>query len=263
MIAYFFLWNPTKDPESFRNYERVRANAEAGRPYQTRWICPSKNPRAGDIAIVQRTGSKNNGVFARGVVTGQPFENDEGTRLVGLALDSFLPVGREIPRQEIITASKYQRTWMPMASGNVVPDPIYRAIQKLWNQRTSAGDTEEPLPEELVGLEGERLQRMVAHRRREFRLRKQKIESVLRENGTLSCEVPRCGFDFLRAYGELGAGYAHVHHLRPLSDYQGQEQTRLSHLAIVCANCHAMIHRGGECRELHALIPNSTRRSVP
>ena len=258
MIPYFFLWNPKKDPDSFQDYERIQREAVAGRPYVTGWFCPSKRPRPGDVAILQRTGSKANGVFAMGTVTRGPYDA-RGRQAVRLKLDSFLPIGKEISREEIVRTGNYQKKWMPMASGNVVPDPIYQAIQRLWNQRTPAGATDESLPEELVGLEGERLQRLVAHRRREFGLRKQKIESVLRENGSLSCEVPGCGFDFLRAYGQLGAGYAHVHHLRPLSDYRGQEQTRLSDLAIVCANCHAMIHRGGECRELRALIPSSTR----
>jgi predicted HNH restriction endonuclease len=211
------------------------------------------------VAILQRTGSKDNGVFARGIVTSEPYEDHRGIRVAALKLDSFLPIGKEIPREEIVRIASYQKNWMPMASGNVVPDPIYQAIQTLWRKRISSDENEESLPEELVGLEGERLRRMVAHRRREFRLRKQKINSALRENGSLSCEVPGCGFDFLRAYGELGAGYAHVHHLRPLADYRGQEQTRLSDLAIVCANCHAIIHRGGECRKLSTLIPSPNR----
>ena len=64
MAAYIFLWNPKTDPDSFENYERVLAEAAAARPYETRWICPSTRPRKGDIAFMQRTGPKNNGVFA-------------------------------------------------------------------------------------------------------------------------------------------------------------------------------------------------------
>lgn len=137
MIPYFFLWNPKKDPDSFTNFERVRTDAEIGRPYETRWICPSKQPRPGDVAIVQRTGTKNNGIFAKGIVTSEPYENDEGLRVVSLRLDSFLPVGEEIPREEIISAANYERPWMPMASGNVVPEPLYQAIQTLWSKRSS------------------------------------------------------------------------------------------------------------------------------
>ncbi|WP_422110022.1 hypothetical protein [Bradyrhizobium elkanii] len=31
-------------------------------------------------------------------------------------------------------------------------------------------------------------------------------------------------------------------------------QVLLKDLAIVCANCHAMIHTGGQCRPLEGLI---------
>lgn len=93
------------------------------------------------------------------------------------------------------------------------------------------------------------------HRLREKRLRKQKIREVQRnENGRLRCEVPGCGFDFLAVYGELGRDFAHVHHKNPLSDRTRPELTKLSDLAIVCANCHAMIHRHGECRALDDLV---------
>ena len=93
------------------------------------------------------------------------------------------------------------------------------------------------------------------HRLRERRLRKQKIEEALRIGaGRLRCEVPGCNFDFLEVYGELGRDFAHVHHTNPLSDRAEPEMTKLSDLAIVCANCHAMIHRGRQCRPLESLI---------
>jgi 5-methylcytosine-specific restriction protein A len=59
----------------------------------------------------------------------------------------------------------------------------------------------------------------------------------------LSCVV--CGFDFERTYGELGSGFIHVHHLRPLAEI-GQEYTLdpIADLRPVCPNCHAMLHRG-------------------
>ena len=142
-VPYLFLWNPKKDSGSFSDYERVLREAGAGHAYVTRWICPSKQPRPGDVAILQRTGSKDNGVFAKGFVTGEPFEGDDGIRVVMLKFDSFLPVGREIPREEIIATAKHEGTWSPMASGNIIPEPIHQAIQTIWGMRTSTKDTSE------------------------------------------------------------------------------------------------------------------------
>jgi len=35
----------------------------------------------------------------------------------------------------------------------------------------------------------------------------------------------------------------------------GPRQTRLEELAVICANCHRMVHVGGGCRALDDLIP--------
>lgn len=89
------------------------------------------------------------------------------------------------------------------------------------------------------------------HRKREKRLRKAKIREALdRCGGRLRCEVPDCGFDFFEVYGEIGREFAHVHHLRLLGERDEESGTSLDELAIVCANCHAMIHRGGVSRPL-------------
>jgi 5-methylcytosine-specific restriction protein A len=68
--------------------------------------------------------------------------------------------------------------------------------------------------------------------------------------------VPNCGFDFAKTYGETGKGYAHVHHTIPLNEAPNEGMVvPLDKLAIVCANCHAMIHRGGVCRPMDKLLP--------
>jgi hypothetical protein len=132
MPAYLFLWNPTKDVHSFRNFAQVLASAKAGEPYLTRWICPSRRPQPGDVAYLQRTGPKNNGLFARGVVKKEAYIGDDGTQVVDLRLDCFLPIGAQIPRAEIVARANHSGNWMPMASGNVIPDPIEAAIETLW-----------------------------------------------------------------------------------------------------------------------------------
>lgn len=259
MPAYLFLWNPKKDPESFKDFDRVRTEAADGKSYETLWICPSRQPRKGDVAFLQRTGERHNGIFARGVVIRDPHE-DHGTRLVGLSLDSFRPLGSELARSTIVARAKYDKPWTPMASGNIIPAPILSAIQSLWPEsphlrtHVTQGTEDDFRADELVGLEGEVLRRLVVHRKRERELRERKIGDALLKSGRLVCEVTGCGFDFARVYGEIGAGYAQVHHLLPLAEYGEARETHLSDLAIVCANCHSMIHRGGESRSLSSLI---------
>jgi 5-methylcytosine-specific restriction protein A len=57
-----------------------------------------------------------------------------------------------------------------------------------------------------------------------------------------TCQV--CQIDFSHAYGALGEGFIHVHHLVPLSDIAAQYVVNpITDLIPVCPNCHAMIHR--------------------
>lgn len=57
------------------------------------------------------------------------------------------------------------------------------------------------------------------------------------------CEA--CGFNFLEKYGNWGRDFAEVHHIIPLSELKGKEQLTdpKKHLAVLCSNCHSMVHR--------------------
>jgi 5-methylcytosine-specific restriction endonuclease McrA len=111
-------------------------------------------------------------------------------------------------------------------------------------------------PEAQQFKEGDMRTRFVVHRRREQKLRRDKLREYKRINGRIFCEVPRCNFDFGQKYGAIGDNYAHVHHKIPLSTAPLQGYiTRIEDLAVVCPNCHAMIHAGGECRSIDELIP--------
>lgn len=119
----------------------------------------------------------------------------------------------------------------------------------------------EPSDPEYSAYEGELRLRYIKHRRREYSLRAKKIMAAKIENGgRLRCEVPRCDFDFFERYGKTGEDFAHVHHTVPLAEAADTgRNTPLKELKIVCANCHAMIHRGGQCRDMATLIPEPSR----
>ena len=91
---------------------------------------------------------------------------------------------------------------------------------------------------------------------------------VFKENhgGRVFCEC--CGFDFGIAYGEIGDEYIEVHHTKPFSqataEAGGTHAVRVSDMALLCSNCHSMIHRvgrQGDCMsvaELKALYKGKT-----
>jgi hypothetical protein len=65
--------------------------------------------------------------------------------------------------------------------------------------------------------------------------------ACLNTHGT-KCSV--CELDFEEAYGILGRGFIHVHHLIPIATLeQEQHIDPVEDLRPVCPNCHAMLHR--------------------
>jgi 5-methylcytosine-specific restriction protein A len=113
--------------------------------------------------------------------------------------------------------------------------------------------TSDPEVEEAA-REGRALLLLHLRRERSPKLREKKINEVVAKRGCLECEV--CGFDFERTYGERGIRYAEVHYVTPLH-VSSPVNTRLEDLAILCANCHRMIHRGTHWlspAELHRLV---------
>lgn len=107
-----------------------------------------------------------------------------------------------------------------------------------------------------IAEDGRIRMRLSIHRSRERSLRAAKLASAIAASSDrrLHCEVPGCGFDFAAVYGELGAGFAEVHHLRALAEMDGPVETTLADLSVVCANCHRMIHVGAACRDMKTLI---------
>jgi 5-methylcytosine-specific restriction protein A len=63
-----------------------------------------------------------------------------------------------------------------------------------------------------------------------------------------------CEFDFQQVYGELGEGYIHVHHLKPLGEIKKSYVIDpIEDLRPVCPNCHAMLHRSSAVLSIEAL----------
>jgi 5-methylcytosine-specific restriction enzyme A len=77
-----------------------------------------------------------------------------------------------------------------------------------------------------------------------------------------------CGFDFSRVYGELGEKFIEAHHLVPLaSPPEGQPVSMdpKSDFAVLCANCHRIVHRKSEplsIEELRNLAGVKSLRSL-
>lgn len=62
-----------------------------------------------------------------------------------------------------------------------------------------------------------------------------------------------CNLDFEKQYGPLGRRYIEAHHLTPLSELPEDRLVSLNpekDFAVLCANCHRMIHRKDASRDI-------------
>lgn len=90
---------------------------------------------------------------------------------------------------------------------------------------------------ELV-QEGERLIKEISVLKRDKAI----VEKAKLKWGCV-CQV--CGFDFEAVYGDIGKGFIEAHHIEPLAERNGKgKDTSIDDFAMLCANCHRMIHRG-------------------
>ena len=148
-------------------------------------------------------------------------------------------------------------------------DELWQAIRSFWE----SGDipvpplvlddieveTEQTSEEEVsFGLEGKSRAIVSRVRERSPRLR----VAALRIHGYL-CQV--CGFDFEGKYGAWGRGFIEVHHIQELAGApaEGVEVDPATDLAVVCSNCHRMIHRRPGCAlplaELREIIADASK----
>jgi len=89
--------------------------------------------------------------------------------------------------------------------------------------------------------EGQVLYKLHKVRERDSKIIQLKKEQVLSKTGKLMCEA--CIFEFELYYGDIGKGYIECHHRTPLAYFKVATKTSLEDLALVCANCHRMLHR--------------------
>ena len=147
-------------------------------------------------------------------------------------------------------------------------DELWQSVSRFWAPgvaslpRAALHDLEvesEQADEEevYVGLEGKTRATVSRVRERSPRLR----AAALNVHGYL-CQV--CGFDFESTYGAWGRGFIEVHHIQELSGApdEGLKVDPSTDLAVVCSNCHRMIHRMARraltLAELKRMVTDST-----
>lgn len=131
-------------------------------------------------------------------------------------------------------------SWCPRREPFVwqMQPPLASALEQLgWVDPTDAAAADEIADIATTYAEGASKRIVVNAYERDRRAR----DACVAHHGH-TCVV--CGFDFERVYGNLGARFIHVHHVRPVSTLgPGYTVDPKTDLVPVCPNCHAMLHR--------------------
>jgi 5-methylcytosine-specific restriction protein A len=157
-----------------------------------------------------------------------------------MKLCNFLALDPDYQGKGLEAGGRLERdVWAEFAADRDRLARVAEAIRKFYLSVDPSGVAE--LEEEEAFPEGKVLYRLHRQKERSRELVRLAKQRTMDEAGRLLCAA--CAFDFAVTYGEVGRGFIECHHLLALADLIAERATRVTDLALVCSNCHRMIHR--------------------
>ena len=244
--VFILTWNPKLFAVTDEELRREARRTAAGKRVRGDWAVGARRGgiEPGDYALKLRQ-STERGIISSGRFTSEVYQaphwdgSGREANYARLYEDTVVETKDRLP-VEVLHREVPEVHWDRLqGSGVRVPDEAAERLLELWFDHT--GRTPYHSPEEVAAGstygEGAVTQVLVNRYERDRRAR----EECIAHHGT-ACTV--CGFDFGSAYGPLGDGFIHVHHLSELSSVGSTiEVSPIEDLRPVCPNCHAMLHR--------------------
>lgn len=247
MTAIFLAWDP-EQPLGWTYPAAVDRVRETG-TFLATWRVAGVGdiPAEAEVWLLLR-GRHARGLLGHGVVVSAGPEPSPAPLGIRVAFDALLALGDQIPAA-VLEAAVPGIDWDASYGDHVYGDEIRGAslavdpsrepaLRRLWSESgpRPGPDATRPVPgtlppEAVARVDVNRYERSAdVHR------------LCVARHGT-RCAV--CGFDFEAAYGDIGRDFIEVHHLPPPSVLgRGYELDPVADMVPLCANCHAMAHRG-------------------
>lgn len=89
--------------------------------------------------------------------------------------------------------------------------------------------------------EGRKFEQLHKSRERNSRVVLIAKQQFIEKHGRLFCEV--CNFNFEETYGPIGKYFIEGHHTIAVSNMKSDHKTKPEDIAMVCSNCHRMVHK--------------------
>lgn len=123
-------------------------------------------------------------------------------------------------------------------------EPLWIISGLCWTGPSPPKPESDPLDNEEIESfpEGALKRRLHLYRERNRLVVMKAKELGFKRDPMLRCEI--CGFSFVESFGDHGSGFIEAHHKRPVATLKPDTQTRVEDIALICGNCHRMIHRG-------------------
>ncbi|WP_258802304.1 HNH endonuclease [Pseudarthrobacter sp. NS4] len=245
MAAVILGWNA--DRWDRWNYRAVVEQVlESGR-FPDRWdVGPnwSIQPETEAWLLFQGTSEAGTGLIGHGVVLSETLEAEHlpdagsGGRYAAVVFDALLPLGEQI-RSDVLIEAVPGIPWVDALHRPVVsvPPSAEPGLRQLWRDLGPAAIEPTELVPGTYPLNA--ISSIVVNR---YERDPDARRVCLAFHGT---QCAACGFSFEASYGDIGEGFIHIHHTVPASLLaSGYELDPVADLVPLCANCHAMAHRG-------------------
>lgn len=246
MSTYLLTWNPKRSPNE--DLESAVSKLNRGQPVED-WSWSSGNSKnivVGDRVFLLRQGNSFPGLVGSGWVTKGSFQDlsweadkcNRGLKAWYVLVDwddLVLP-------QDALSRDKLRKGILPesllkVASSGVRVKPEFtEKLERSWAVHCKAPlKLSRILLSGISALEGETIENRGYRHKRDQQLRRAALDAA---SGI--CKV--CAVDYTKVLGGQGVKVLQVHHKKQLSSMDKPKLNTVDDLAVVCANCHALIH---------------------
>jgi len=254
MSTYLLTWNSKRwQWENLR--ECVESVKKNGYFIDTWSAGNNKKIIPNDRLFMIRLGEEPRGIFASGWAVSSVYEDEhwdtdstskrDFSLYVEINFDVFLDPDKDtiLNRSQLHQGILANMHWESQSSGVRIPDEVAIKLEIEWAKllgKPPITNSIEILPQEID--ENKYFEGAVKQINVNIYERNPIARARCINHYGLNCHI--CGFNFQKVYGDLGIGFIHVHHLKPLSELNSKyELNPIKDLRPVCPNCHAIIHK--------------------